>query len=105
MELKDVKGFLESLNQDYVTFDPHFYKRSKERPISEGMIRDFLSQTSKLEEIERGRGKDRFKLWFKMSKKYSLVVIIEIIIEINPKGLKVISAWNSDRKWQNQLKQ
>lgn len=36
-----------------------------------------------------------------MSRKYSLVVIIEIDIS---KGLKVVSAWNSDKKWQNKLK-
>jgi len=37
-----------------------------------------------------------------MSRKYSLVLIIEIELS---KGLKVISAWNADRKWQDQLKQ
>ncbi len=105
MELNEVKSFLEELNQNDVLFDPHFYKRTKERPINESMIRSFLSQTNKLEKIERGKEKDMFKLWFKMSKKYSLIIISEIIIEINPKGLKVISAWNSNRKWQNQLKQ
>ncbi len=105
MELNEVKSFLEELNQNGVIFDPHFYKRTKERPINEGMVRNFLSQTDKLEKIERGKELNRFKLWFKMSKKYSLVVITEIIIEINSKGLKVISAWNSNRKWQNQLKQ
>ena len=102
MELKDVKGFIERLNQDNVIFDPHFYKRSVERPVNEGMIRSFLSQPSKLEKVELGKSKERFKLWFKMSRKYSLVLIIEIELS---KDLKVISAWNSDRKWQNKLKQ
>ena len=102
MELKDVKNFLEKLDQNSIIFDSHFYKRSEERPISEGMIRSFLSNIGKLEKIERGKGKDRFKLWFKMSRKYSLALIIEIVI---PKDLKVISAWNTDRKWQDKLKQ
>ena len=44
MELKEVKKILEELNQDNVTFDPHFYKRVVERPISESMARSFLSQ-------------------------------------------------------------
>jgi len=65
------------------------------------MIRSFLSQLNRLEKIEQGKG-ERFKLWFRMSKKYSLVLIIEINIS---KDLKIISAWNSDRKWQNKLKQ
>lgn len=101
MELKDIKELLEKLNQDNIIFDPHFYKRSGERPINEGMIRSFLSQPNKLEKIEEGKEKDRFKLWFKMSRKYSLVLIIEAR---TPKGLKVISTWNSDRKWQDKLK-
>ncbi len=102
MELKEVKVFLENLNQDNVVFDAHFYKRSHERSINEGMIRSFLSNLGKLEKIEQGKGDNRFKLWFKMSSKYSLVVIIEIEAS---KGLKVISAWNSNRKWQKQLRQ
>lgn len=105
MELNEVKSFLELLNQNKIVFDSHFYKRSKERPVNESMVRSFLSQISKLEKIERGKGKERFKLWFKMSRKYSLIIIVEIIIEVTPKGLKVISAWNSDRKWQDKLKQ
>ena len=102
MELKDVKVFLERLDQDNITFDSHFYKRSAERPVNESIIRSFLSQIDKLEKIEIGKGKDRFKLWFKMSSKYSLVLIVEIYIS---KDLKVISAWNSNKKWQNKLKQ
>jgi len=101
MELKEVKKFLEKLDQDKIIFYPHFYKRSGERPIGESMIRSFLSQLNRLEKIEQGKG-ERFKLWFRMSKKYSLVLIIEINIS---KDLKIISAWNSDRKWQNKLKQ
>ncbi|MDO8622888.1 MAG: hypothetical protein Q7R52_01475 [archaeon] len=66
------------------------------------MVRKFLSQINQLEKIELGKGKDRFKLWFKMSGKYSLVLIVEIYLS---KDLKVISAWNSDKKWQNKLKQ
>jgi len=102
MELKEVKIFLEHLSQEDIAFDSHFYKRSQERSIKEGMIRSFLSQLNKLEKIEQGKGENRFKLWFKMSSKYSLVTIIEIDIS---KGLKVISAWNSNKKWQRQLKQ
>jgi hypothetical protein len=102
MELKEIKKFLENLDQEKITFDPHFYKRIRERPIGEGIVRSFLSQLNKLEMIEQGKGENRFKLWFKMSGKYSLVLIIEINLS---KDLKVISAWNSNKKWQNKLKQ
>ena len=102
MGLKEVKSFLEKLNQDNISFDSHFYKRSGERPINEGMIRSFLSQVNKLEKIEQGKGENRFKLWFKMSRKYSLILIVEVYFS---KDLKVISAWNTDTKWQNKLRQ
>lgn len=62
MELKDVKGFLENLNQSEIIFDSHFYKRGTERPINEGMVRSFLSYTDKIERIKQGKGKNRFKL-------------------------------------------
>jgi hypothetical protein len=101
MEISEVKKFIESIEQDQITFDSHFYKRSRERPIDESLVRSFLSNPGKLEKIEEGN-KGRFKLWFRMSGKYSLVTIIEIFLS---KGLKVISAWNSDKKWQKKLKQ
>ena len=100
MELKNVRKFTEELNQDNIEFDSHFYKRIGERPISESMVRSFLSQLNKLEKIEEGKG-ERFKLWFKLSRRYSLILIVEIDIT---KVLKVISAWNTDRKWQDKLK-
>jgi len=102
MDFEEFKEFLKSLNQDKIIFDDHFYKRSLDRPIDESMVRSFLSQMDKLEKIEKGKMENRFKLWFKMSRKYSLVLIVEILLS---KDLKVISAWNSDRKWQNKLKQ
>src|SRR3989338_2753216 len=102
MELRGVRAFLEELNQIAIRFDPHFYTRAGERPVSESMSRSFLSQLNKLEKIEQGKG-ERFKLWFKMSRKYSLILIIEILD--TTKVLKVVSAWNTDRKWQDKLKQ
>lgn len=101
MDFQGLRNFLETLDQDKIVFDQHFYKRTKERSVNEGMARRFLSQINKLEKIEQGK-KGRFKLWFTMSRKYSLVLIVELE---TAKVLKVISAWNSDRKWQDKLKQ
>ncbi len=100
MELKEVKVFLERLDQDSINFDPHFYKRTIERPVNEGLVRNFLGRIDRLEKIEYGKI-GRFKLWFKMSSKYSLVLIVEIK---ETKELKVVSAWNTNRKWQDKLK-
>lgn len=102
MVLKSFKKFLESVRQEDVLFDNHFYKRTKQRPINEGLVRKFLSLPEKIDKIERGKGKYRFKVWYKMSRKYWLVLIIEFI---SGKKFKVISAWNSDRKWQSRLRQ
>jgi hypothetical protein len=100
MELGEVRKFLEGLNQDKIIFDAHFYRRCRKRPINEGMARSFLSRLDRLEKIEKGKC-DRFKLWFRMSGKYSLVLIVEVLVS---EGLKIVSAWNSDKKWQRQLK-
>ena len=102
MELNEIREFIKNINQDDIIFDSHFYKRIKERPIDEGIVRSFLSNINKLEKIEKGKGEKRFKLWFKMSNRYYLIVIISIL---SSKSLKVISAWNSNRKWQDKLKQ
>lgn len=102
MKIDEMRKFLEKLNQDDIIFDSHFYKRILERPINESMVRSFLFQLNKLEKIEKGR-EGRFKLWFKMSRKYSLVLVVEIFDFT--KILKVISAWNTDKKWQNKLKE
>jgi hypothetical protein len=102
MQLKEVKSFLERLNQKDISFDIHFYRRVRERPVSESMARSFLVRLDKLEKVEQGKTEDRFKLWFRMSRKYYLVLIIEVK---DSKDLKVISAWNSNRKWQKKLRQ
>lgn len=101
MDLKEVRGFLEKLDQEKIIFDKHFYKRSRERPIDESIVRSFLSKPDKLEKVESGNN-DRFKLWYRMSGRYSLVLVVEVSIS---KDLKVISAWNSNKKWQKQLRQ
>lgn len=101
MEIHKIKKFLEKVDQKKIIFDKHFYKRSRERPVDEGLVRSFISKINKLEKIEKGN-KGRFKLWLKMSRKYSLILIIEILVS---KDLKIISAWNSNKKWQKQLKQ
>ena len=74
-----MRRFLEDLDKDKIIFDSHFYRRCKKRPIDEGMVRSFLLKIDKLERIEEGNN-GRFKLWFRMSGKYSLVLVVEIFI-------------------------
>jgi len=98
-----VKQFLDDLEQKDIRFKEHFYDKTKERPISEGMIRENLKKTNNLLSVEeqpaRRNNEEKYKLWIKLSNKYSLV----IVVTISGKALNIVTAWNTDRKWQNQI--
>lgn len=98
-----VKKFLEELKEDNVKFKKHFYDKIKERPISEELLRKYLKKTDRLLKVEeqpsRREGEDKYKLWFKLSNRYSLVVVAAI----SKKDLYIITSWNTDRKWQKSI--
>ena len=78
-QFEKVKKFLEELKQENIKFKKHFYDKVKERPISEAMIREYVKKTDRLLKVEeqpsRRKGEEKYKLWFKLSNKYSLVVV------------------------------
>ncbi|MBU0459363.1 MAG: hypothetical protein KJ597_00350 [Nanoarchaeota archaeon] len=80
--LQRVKKFLEELKQENITFKHHFFERVQERPISEEMARKYLKQTDRLIKVEdqpaRKEGEEKYKLWIKLSNKYSFVLIVAI---------------------------
>ena len=43
-----VKKFLEELKDDNIRFKEHFYEKTKERPISEGMVREYVKKAELL---------------------------------------------------------
>lgn len=98
-----IKKFLEELNDEDIHFKKHFYDKTKERPISEGLVKSSLKKIDKLLKVEeqssRIEGEEKYKLWFKLSNKYSLVVIAAI----SEKDLYIITSWNTDRKWQKAI--
>lgn len=98
-----VKKILEELKDENIHFKKHFYDKTKERPISEGLVKSSLKKTDKLLKIEeqpsRREGEEKYKLWFKLSNKYSLVVIAAI----SGKDLYIITSWNTNRKWQKAI--
>lgn len=98
-----VKKFLEGVKDENIHFKKHFYDKTKERPISEGLARSSLKKTDKLLKVEehpsRREGEEKYKLWFKLSNKYSLVVVAAI----SEKDLYIITSWNTDRKWQKAI--
>ncbi|MFC1690936.1 DUF4258 domain-containing protein [Nanoarchaeota archaeon] len=95
-----VKNCLEELKDENIKFKKHFYYRTEDRPISEVLVREYLKKTDKLLKVEeqqsRREEEKKYKLWIKLSNKYSLVVVVAIL----KKDLYIITAWNTDRKWQ-----
>ncbi|MAE42988.1 hypothetical protein CMO93_04400 [Candidatus Woesearchaeota archaeon] len=98
-----VKKFLKELKEENIHFKKHFYDKVKERPISEEMIREYIKKTDRLlkvgEQPSKREGEEKYKLWIKLSNKYSLVVIVAI----SKKDLYIITSWNTDRKWQKSI--
>lgn len=98
-----VKKFLEELKEENIKFKLHFYERVLDRPISEDFVKEYLKKTDRLLKVEeqptKREGEEKYKLWIKMSNKYSLV----IIAAISKKDLNIITAWNTDRKWQKSI--
>ena len=80
--LEKVKKFLDALEEKDIHFKEHFYDKVKERPISEALVREYLHKTDLLLKVEeqpsRREGEEKYKLWIKLSNKYSLVVIVAI---------------------------
>ena len=98
-----VKKFLEEIKDENINFKKHFYDKTKERPVSEGLVKSSLKKTDKLLKVEeqpsRREGEEKYKIWLKLSNKYSLVVIAAI----SKKDLYIITSWNTDRKWQKAI--
>ena len=101
--VEKVRKFLDKVKHENIYFKKHFYDKIKERPISERMVRETLKKTDRLIKVEvqpsRREGEDKYKLWIKLSNKYSLVVIAAIA----KKSLNIITSWNIDRKWQRKI--
>ncbi len=98
-----VKKFLEEMKDENIHFKEHFYDKVKERPISERLLRNYLKKTDKLlkvdKQLSRRQGEEKYKLWIKLSNKYSLVVVVAI----SNKDLYIITSWNTNRKWQKSI--
>ena|SRR3989344_546488 len=101
--LEKVKKFLEGMKDENIHFRTHFYDKVKERPISAGLVRNYLKKTDKLlnvdKQLSRRQGEEKYRLWIKLSNKYSLVVVVAI----SDKDLYIITSWNTNRKWQKSI--
>jgi len=79
MPLEKVKKFLEDIEENEIHFKEHFYDKTRERPISKELVKEYLKKTDwllKVEEQSSGReGEKKYKLWIKLSNRYNLVII------------------------------
>ena len=102
--LEKIKTFLKSLKQENIRFKKHFYDKIKERPITEELVRAYLNKTERLLMVEELSSKvineQKYKIWIKLSNRYSLIVVAVI----SGKDLYIITAWNTDRKWQKEIR-
>lgn len=104
-DLEKIRKFLEEIKDENIKFKAHFYDsiNVQERPINEGLVRKYLKKPANLINVEEQhsklQGEEKYKLWLKMSNKYSLVVIAVA----SGKDLYIITAWNTDRKWQKAI--
>jgi len=97
--LTDIKRFLDNVDEKDVHFKPLFHASIAGRHLSEELVRAFMRKTGKLEfflaQKARRVGEDKYKLWFKMSSKYALVVVAVF----SGKDLYIVNAWIEDRRW------
>lgn len=102
-DIEKIREFLAELKEENIIFKRHFYERAGERPVSEALVRECLKKTDRLvnteEQTAKREGEEKYKLWFKLSNKYSLV----LVAVISKKDLNIITAWNTDRKWQKSI--
>ena len=83
MPLEKVKKFLNNVEEKDIHFKEHFHDKTKERPISEELVRACFKKTDLLLKVEeqppRKEGEEKYKLWIKLSNKHNLMIISTLI--------------------------
>jgi len=100
--LEELKKFLKKIKQKDISFIPYFYTKKEERPdITENLIREKIKDIESIlgYQYQIVKRKERYRVGIKLSNRYNLV----IIIEIKEKGLNIITAWKTSRKWQKAI--
>ncbi|MFH1289950.1 MAG: hypothetical protein ABIH92_00930 [Nanoarchaeota archaeon] len=101
--IRDLEELKQTIKQklNSIKFHPHFYDSLKKRPYLNqefvisclGEFDDYLGfQTHEV------RGSIRYRLGISLSKKYVLVVVLEI-----NESLNIVTAWKTNRKWQKAI--
>jgi hypothetical protein len=102
MNLKEFKKLVEGIKEEDINFVSYFYTKKEERPdITDKLVREKLKDLGKILGVQKQRikGKERYRVGIKLSNRYTLVVICET----KEKGLYIITAWKTSRKWQKAI--
>ncbi len=97
-DLKRIKNILSQIDIKEIKFKQHFFERIQKRPINQGMVVKAIKGKALLraeKQIARN-DEEKYKLWFKLSNKYELI----IIAIISRKVLYIVTGWNKQRTWQ-----
>lgn len=101
-EYQEIKKRLGELKEDpesQIVFIDYALKQMEWRDISRGMITSCLKNPNKLRRVDKQK-KQRYKAWFKLSGKYSLI----LVIRFKGKEVYIITTVKTNRKWQKQIK-
>ena len=101
--LDNLKKFLSELGEKSISFSPHFYEKKEidRTYLTEDLIKDSLNEIEKIFGFQKQwiNNEERYRIGIKLSNKYNLI----IICKISQKGLYIITAWKSDRKWEKAI--
>ena len=105
--VKKISRKIQAYSQNQIKITPYCYGRMKERNIEETLLISTLFSTENLYyvreqlKIHQGQTEKRHKLIFKISSKYSLIIILRLY----PKVLKIINTIKTskevEKKWRN----
>lgn len=85
-----------------IIFIPYFHTKKPERSyLSEELVKNTLNDFDNYLGFQTEYVKDslRYRIGIKLSRKYTLV----IVVEIGDEGLNIITTWKTNRKWQKAL--
>ncbi|MBS3077644.1 hypothetical protein J4233_05225 [Candidatus Pacearchaeota archaeon] len=84
-----------------IIFDSHFYDSMKKRPyLSEGLVISMLKEFERYLGFQTHEVREsiRYRVGISLSRKYTLVVVVEVNESLNIK-----TSWKTSRKWQKAI--
>lgn len=101
--ISDLKKFLRGLNKSNILFSPHFHEKSEidRAYLTEELIQNSFKDIKNIIGFQKQRinNEKRYRVGIRLSNKYNLI----IVCKLSRKGLYIITAWKSDRKWEKAI--